>query len=91
MQTINVGKTNWIGYVLRRNCLLKDLSEGKIKGRIKVTGRRGRRRAELLDYLKGTRGYWKLKAGGSSRSHCVWNWLWESLWTCRKTDYGVNG
>jgi hypothetical protein len=41
--------------------MLKDVKEEKIKGRIKVTGRRGRRRTELLDYLKETRGYWKLK------------------------------
>jgi hypothetical protein len=61
VQTINVGEANWIGYVLRRNCVLKDVREEKIKGRIKVTGRRGRRRAELLDYLKETRGFWKLK------------------------------
>jgi hypothetical protein len=28
-----------------------------------MTGRRGRRRKLLLDYLKGMRGYWKLKGG----------------------------
>jgi hypothetical protein len=61
IRTINIGKDKWIGYVLRRNCLLKDVSEGKIKGRIKVTGRRGRRRTELQDCLKERRGYWKLK------------------------------
>jgi len=35
-------KANWIGHVLRRNCLLKQVIEGKIKGGIEVTGRRGR-------------------------------------------------
>ena len=70
VRTINVGKTKWIGYVLRKNCLLKDLSEGTKKGRIKVTGRRGRRRAELLDYLKETRGCWKLKEKTVDRT--VW-------------------
>jgi hypothetical protein len=55
---------------MRRNCLLKDVSEGKIKGRIKVTGRRGRRRTELLDCLKETRGYWKLKEEAVDRT--VW-------------------
>jgi len=29
--------------------------------RIEVTGRRGRRRKQLLDGLKKTSGYWKLK------------------------------
>jgi hypothetical protein len=27
---------------------------------------------------------------GSTRSHCVENWLWKRLWTCRKTDCGTN-
>jgi hypothetical protein len=31
--------------------------EGKIKGEIEVTRRRGRRRKKLLDDLKDTRGY----------------------------------
>jgi hypothetical protein len=35
--------------------------EGKIEGRIEVTGRRGRRRKHLLDNLKEKRGYWVLK------------------------------
>ena len=67
---LNVGEANWIGYVLRRNCVLKDLSEGKIKGVIKVTGRRGRRRTELQDCLKEARGYWKLKEEAVDRT--VW-------------------
>jgi hypothetical protein len=44
---------------MRRNCLLKDVSEGKIEGKNEVTGRRGERRKQLLD--KKARGYWKLK------------------------------
>ena len=46
---------------LRRNCLLKHVLEGKKEGRIKVKGRRRRRRQQPLDDLKETRGYWKLK------------------------------
>jgi hypothetical protein len=42
---------------LRGHCVV----EGKTEGRIKVTGRLGKRRKQLLDYLKETRGYWKLK------------------------------
>jgi hypothetical protein len=30
---------NWIGHILRRNCLLRHVIEGKIKGGIEVTGR----------------------------------------------------
>ena len=40
---------NWFGHILRRNCLLQWVIEGKIKGGIEVTGRRGRRRRKLLD------------------------------------------
>jgi len=32
-------KANWVGHILRRNCLLKYIIEGKIEGRIEVTGR----------------------------------------------------
>jgi len=50
-------KANWIGHILHRNCLLQQVIEGKIKGEIEVTGRRGRRRKKLLDGLKDRRGY----------------------------------
>jgi hypothetical protein len=49
-------KANWIGHILHRNCLPQQVIEGKIKGRIEVTGRRGRRRRKLLDELKERRG-----------------------------------
>jgi hypothetical protein len=32
-------KSNWIGHILRRNCLLKQVFEGEINGGIEVTGR----------------------------------------------------
>ena len=49
-------KTNWIGHILRRNCLLKQVIEGKIKGQIEVTRRRRTRLKKFLDDLKGRRG-----------------------------------
>jgi hypothetical protein len=61
LQTIKRGKANWIGHILRRKCLLKHVTEGKIEGRIEVTEGRGRRRKQLLDDLKEKRRYWKLK------------------------------
>jgi hypothetical protein len=54
-------KANWIGRIVRRNCLLQRVTEGKIHGRIEVTGRQGRRRKKLLDDLKERRGYSHLK------------------------------
>ena len=49
LHEISKRKVNWIGHILRRNCILQRVIEGKIKGRIEVTGRRGRRRRKLLD------------------------------------------
>jgi len=54
-------KANWIGHILSRNCLLQRVTEGKIQGRIEVTGRQGRRRRKLLNDLKERRGYSHLK------------------------------
>ena len=59
--TLKRGKTNWIGYILRRNCVLEHVIEGKTEGRIDVEVRRGKRRKQLFDDLKEARGYWKLK------------------------------
>ena len=63
-------KANWIGHILRRNCLLQRVIEGKINGRIEVTGRRGRRRRKLLDDLKERRRYSHLKEEALDRT--VW-------------------
>jgi hypothetical protein len=53
---------------LRRNCLLRQVIEGKLKGGIEVTGRRGRRRRKLLDDLKKGRGYSHLKEEALDRT-----------------------
>jgi hypothetical protein len=53
---------------LRRNCLLQQVIEGKIKGEIEVTGRRGRRGRKLLDDLKERRGYSHLKEKALDRT-----------------------
>jgi hypothetical protein len=55
---------------LRRNCLLQQVIEGKIKGGTEVTGRRGRRRRKLLDDLKERRGYSHLKEEALDRT--IW-------------------
>jgi hypothetical protein len=54
-------KANWIGHILRRNCLLKPVIAGKIKLIMTVTERRGRKRKQLLDDIKENKGYWSLK------------------------------
>jgi hypothetical protein len=42
--------------------------EGKIKGGMEVTGRRGRRRRKLLDNLKERKGYSHLKEKALDRT-----------------------
>jgi hypothetical protein len=62
LHEIRKRKLNWIGHILRRNCLLQRVTKGKIQGGgIEVTGRQGRRRRKLLDDLKERRGYSHLK------------------------------
>jgi hypothetical protein len=70
LHEIRKRKVNWIGHILRRNCLLQRVIERKIKGGIEATGRRGRRRRKLLDGLKERRGYSHLKEEALNRN--VW-------------------
>ena len=67
LHTIRKRKANWID-ILRRNCLLKQAIERKIKGVIEVTSRQGRRRKKLLDDLKDRRGYSHLKEEAVDRN-----------------------
>jgi hypothetical protein len=57
LHKISKRKANWIGHILRRNCLVQQVTEGKIKGGIEVTRRRGRRRRKPLDDFKERIGY----------------------------------
>ena len=68
LHEISKRKANWVGHILRRHCLLQRVIEGKIKGRIEVTGRWGRRRRKLLDDLKERRGYSHLKEEALDRT-----------------------
>jgi hypothetical protein len=68
---------------LRRNCLIKHIIEEKILG----TRGRGRRRMQLLDDLKETRRYWKVKEEAQDRT--LWRTqqsVWKRLLTSRETD-----
>jgi hypothetical protein len=74
---------------LRRNCLLKHVIEDEIEGRIQVTERLERRYTQLLNDLKKTREYWKLKQGVLYRT------VWRSHFgkgdgPVVKTDYGTS-
>ena len=85
LHEISKRKAKWIGHILRRNCPLQGVTEGKIKGGLEVARRRGRRRRKLLDDLKERRGYSHLKEEALDR--IVESSLWKKLRTCRNTDY----
>ena len=68
LHEIRKRKANWIGHILRRNCLLQRVVEGKIQGGIEVTGRQGRRRRKLLDDVKERREYPHLKEKALDRT-----------------------
>ena len=70
LHEIRKRKANWIGHILRRNCLLNQVIEGKIKGEMEVTRRQERRRKKLLDELKDRRGYSHLKE--EALDHTMW-------------------
>jgi len=61
-----------IGHILRGNCLLKTLLK------IEMTGRRGRRRKQLLKNLTK----WKDTVNWEGKQ-AVENSLWKKVWTCR--------
>ena len=84
LREISKREANWIGHILRRNCLLQRVIERKIKGRVEVTGRRGRRSRKLLEDLKERRGYSHLNEETLDRS--VESLLLKRLWTCLKID-----
>jgi hypothetical protein len=66
LHEIRKRKAIWIGHILRRNCLLKEVIEGKAKGRIEVT----RIRKKLLDDLGDRRGCSHLKE--EALDHIKW-------------------
>jgi hypothetical protein len=49
VHTAKRSEANWIGHILRRNCILKHVTEGKKEGRLYMRGRRGN---EVSSYWK---------------------------------------
>jgi hypothetical protein len=104
LHEISKRKANCIGHILCRNCLLQQVIEGKIKGGIEVTGRRGRRRKKQLDDLKERRGYWHLKEEPLDRAVCrthfgsvfgpvvrqTAKWMVNERWRERKCHIALN-
>ena len=73
----------WIGQILCSSWILKHVIEGKIEGRMEMTGRQGRRRKQLLTTVRKREdtGNWR----GNFRSHSLDNLLWKRLWASHKT------
>jgi hypothetical protein len=55
LHAIKRRKVSQIGHALPRNCILDHLIEESMQGKIEVTGKRGRRRNQLLHDLKEKR------------------------------------
>jgi hypothetical protein len=52
LHTIKMRKADWVGHMLRRNCLLKHVTESKMEVTTEMTGTQGRRCKQRLDNLK---------------------------------------
>jgi hypothetical protein len=48
LHEIRKRKANWIGHILRKNCVLQHITEGEIERGILVKIKQGRRRQQLL-------------------------------------------
>jgi hypothetical protein len=68
LHEIRKRKANWIGHILRRNCLPHRVTEGKIQVGIEVARGQGRRCRKLLDDLKERGGYSHLKEEALDRT-----------------------
>jgi hypothetical protein len=73
LRTIKRRKTNWIGHILPRNCLLKH----NIQEDIERAGKRRRRRKQLLNFMKEK--IVELKKKRVTRSQSLENSLWKRL------------
>jgi hypothetical protein len=65
-----------LSHILRRNCLIKHVIEGRVEG----TGRRGRRSKQLLDDLDEMIRWWKMKVEALSQMSGIS--LWKRIWSC---------
>jgi hypothetical protein len=64
----DVGICDFLSLINIMVCNAKQVIEGKIKGELEVTRRRGRRRKKLLGDLKDRRGYSHLKEEALDRN-----------------------
>ena len=70
VRTIKRRKADYIGHILRTNCLLRHIFKAEIVEGIKATGRRGRGRNQQMDVLQETEIIVEIEIG-SAKLHCV--------------------
>ena len=68
LHEIRKRKANWIGHILRRSCLLKQVIEGKIKGEMEVARRQEEDVRSYWMTLRTKRGYSHLKEEALDRT-----------------------
>jgi hypothetical protein len=67
LHTLKRRQANWISHILRRNCLVKHVIEGKIEGSVEVTEDAEEDVSSYWTTLR-KRGYWKLKKEALDRT-----------------------
>jgi len=72
-------KAKWIGHILWRNCLLKQVMEEKVEGRTQAKEKGVTRYVQLMDDLKEMKGCKKLNQ--EAHDHILWI-------TCFERGYG---
>jgi len=70
LQAVQKRKSNWLGHVLRRQCLQRDMLEGSVEGRLK----RGRLRRKIIDDMKQEKNYQELKFMAEDRRGWRHHW-----------------
>jgi hypothetical protein len=70
LHTIQRRTANWTVHILHRNFLIKHVIERTTEGIIEGTGKQERRCKQIMDKLKKTRGYCKLKEAILDRTVC---------------------
>ena len=87
LHTIKQSKFNWIGQILRRNCLIQHTIQGTTEG----ARRRQRRCKQLLDDLKENRRHWNLKEEALDRTLCTTRYVWGYGPVARQTTHLIDG
>jgi hypothetical protein len=70
LHAIKRGKSNWIGHILRRIFLVKQVIEGKVEVKRELMGRLWVRHKQLVDDIKERRKYWKWTGEVQARPLC---------------------